>query len=404
MTARGSVGQDVPVTPDPGPLGDHVPGSSTLEPDTKDWTWVLERACDECGFDAGAFDRPAIPRAFRRNAQVWFALLADPAVGERTRPDRWSTLEYACHVHDVHQIYHDRVALMLGEDNPLFENWDQDRSAIDGQYFAQLPSIVGPTLVAAAYAMSDLYESVQPLSWHRRGRRSDGHEFTIESLARYQLHDVVHHLHDVRHAARAATVRAYDASAADYGARTTEMPSSVRASVDHFATRLRPGARVLEIGSGSGRDARALQDAGLSVRLTDITPAFVSLLRESGLQADVVDPLVDDLSDPAAPGTPYAGVWADASLLHVDRQDLPLVLNRLAEATEPGGVLFVGLKEGDGADWSLHGNVTAPRFFTYWREEELRSAMSAAGWRVTSVQRDEGTQGEGWLLVLADRG
>ena len=48
------------MTPDPlGPL---------LERDTKDWTWVLDRACGECGFDAGAFDRLAIPRAFRRNA------------------------------------------------------------------------------------------------------------------------------------------------------------------------------------------------------------------------------------------------------------------------------------------------------------------------------------------------
>jgi SAM-dependent methyltransferase len=381
------------VTSDPG----------TLEPDTKDWTWVLERACDECGFDAGAFDRHAIPRAFRKNAQVWFALLADPAAAERTRPDRWSTLEYACHVHDVHQIYHDRVTLMLTEDNPLFDNWDQDASAVQGQYAEQLPSIIGPTLVAAAYAMSDLYDSVPPLAWHRHGRRSDGHEFTVETLARYQLHDVVHHLHDVRHAARAATVRAYDASADDYGEVTQELPPSVRAAVDRFASLLRPGARVLEIGSGSGRDARALEEAGLSVRRTDITPAFVQLLRDSRYDADVVDPLVDDLADPAAPGTPYAGVWANASLLHVDRDDLPRVLSRLADATEPGGVMFAGVKEGDGAEWSLHGNVTAPRFFTYWREEPLRSALSGAGWRVASVERDTGSRGEGWLLVVALR-
>ncbi|HEX4687181.1 MAG TPA: class I SAM-dependent methyltransferase [Nocardioides sp.] len=375
----------------------------TLEPDLKDWTWVLERACDECGFDAGSFDRHEIPRAFRRNAQVWFALLADPAAGERTRPDRWSTLEYACHVHDVHQLYHDRVSLMLTEDNPLFENWDQDRSAVDGQYSAQLPSIVGPTLVAAAYAMSDVYDSVPPLSWHRRGRRSDGHEFTVESLARYQLHDVVHHLHDVRYAARAATVRAYDASAADYGVRTQDMPPSMQAAAGRFAGLVGPRGRVLEIGSGSGRDAQVLEEAGLSVRRTDITPAFVHLLRDSGYDADVVDPLVDDLSDPAAPGTPYAGVWADASLLHVDRDDLPRVLSRLADATATGGALFLGVKEGDGEDWSLHGNVTAPRFFTYWREEPLRSALGGAGWQVTSVEHDEGDRGEHWLLVTAHR-
>jgi SAM-dependent methyltransferase len=378
-------------------------GPPTLARDTKDWTWVLERACDECGFDSAAFDRHEIPRAFRRNAQVWFALLADPSAGERTKADRWSTLEYACHVHDVHQIYHDRVSQMLAEDNPLFENWDQDQSAVDGQYADQLPSIIGPTLVASAYAMSDLYDSVPPLAWRRPGRRSDGREFTIESLARYQLHDVVHHLHDVRHAARAATVRAYDASAVDYGAGACNLPETVHAAITGFVSLLRPGARVLEIGSGSGRDARALEAAGVSVRRTDITPAFVDLLRESGHEADVIDPLVDDLSDPLAPGTPYAGVWADASLLHVDREDISRVLSRLADATEPEGVLFVSVKEGDGEDWSLHGNVTAPRFFTFWREEPLRSALAGAGWRVASVERDLGSQGEGWLLVRAHR-
>jgi hypothetical protein len=181
------------------------------------------------------------------------------------------------------------------------------------------------------------------------------------------------------------------------------MPANVQASVDRFVAGLRPGARVLEIGSGSGRDARAMELAGLSVRRTDITPAFVHLLRDAGYDADVVDPLVDDLSDPGAPGTPYAGVWANASLLHVDREDLPRVLSRLADATEVGGPMFVALKEGDGAGWSVHGNVTAPRFFTYWREEPLRSALAGAGWRVRGVERDQGTQGEGWLLVSADR-
>jgi hypothetical protein len=141
----------------------------------------------------------------------------------------------------------------------------------------------------------------------------------------------------------------------------------------------------------------------VSVRRTDVTPAFVELLRAGGHRADRLDPLDDDLSDPEAPDAPYDGVWANASLLHVDRDDLPRVLSRLADATEPDGVLFLGLKEGDGEDWSVHGNVTAPRFFTFWREEPLRSALAGAGWRVTGVERDTGADGEPWLQVVAHR-
>jgi SAM-dependent methyltransferase len=373
-----------------------------LEPDAKDWTWVLGRRCEECGLDVRDVERHDLPRAFRSNAQVWHALLADPGAAQRTRPDRWSTLEYACHVHDVHQVFHDRVSSMLVEDTPHFPNWDQDRSAVEGRYAAQLPSIVGPTLVAAAYAVSDLYASVPPLSWHRRGVRSDGSEFTVESLGRYHLHDVVHHLHDVRDAGPAATVRAYDASAADYGT-TAELPDPVVAALERFAGVLEPGARVLEIGSGGGRDARALERAGLDVRRTDVTPGFVELLRAGGDEADLLDPLTDDLADPAAPGTPYAGVWANACLLHVRREDLPAVLGRLAEATAGNGLLYASVKEGDGESWSVHGNIASPRLFTYWREEPLREAFLGTGWSVWHVGRHTGSRGEDWLEVLATR-
>jgi SAM-dependent methyltransferase len=287
------------------------------EPDTKDWTWVLERRCEECGFDASAFDRHELPRAFRANAQVWLAVLADPAAIERTRPDRWSPLEYACHVHDVHQIFHDRVSAMLAEDTPQFPHWDQDEAAVTGRYSDQSPPIVGQSLLAAAYAVGDLYASVPPLSWGRRGVRGDGVAFTVESLGRYHLHDVVHHLHDVRLAARGATVRAYDAHADGYAEAAADLVPPP--AVERLASQLPPGSRVLEIGSASGRDARALEEAGLRVRRTDVSAAFVERLRDDGYDADVLDPLTDRLDEPAAPGTPYDAVWANASLLHVAR-------------------------------------------------------------------------------------
>jgi SAM-dependent methyltransferase len=375
-----------------------------LEPDAKDWTWVLGRRCEECGFDATSIDRHDLPRAFRTNAQVWLALLAEPGVTERTRPDRWSTLEYACHVHDVHRIFHDRVSSMLAEETPHFPNWDQDESAVTGRYAEQLPSVVGPKLVAAAYAVSDLYASVPGQSWERRGVRSNGSVFTVESLGRYHLHDVVHHLHDVRHAARAATRRAYDDHADAYAEAVMELPPPVVAAVQRLATLLPTDSRVLEIGSGGGRDAQALEAAGLRVRRTDVTTAFVERLRRQGYDADVLDPLTDSLDDPAAPGTPYVAVWANASLLHVAREDLETVLRRLAAATRPGGLLYATLKEGDGEGWSMHGRVAAPRFFTYWREPELRNVLLRAGWTVRDVERSRDARDTEWLLALSARG
>ena len=169
----------------------------TIMPDGKDWTWVLSRACPECGFDAQSFARGEIPAMIRANAAAWRAPLASPGAADRPRPDRWSALEYGCHVRDVFRLYDYRLGLMLAEDDPLYPNWDQDETAVDDDYASQRPAVVADDLVAAADAIADSFARVSADQWLRPGRRSDGACFTVETFARYLMHDPVHHLHDV---------------------------------------------------------------------------------------------------------------------------------------------------------------------------------------------------------------
>jgi SAM-dependent methyltransferase len=313
----------------------------------------------------------------------------------------WSPLEYACHVRDVNELFAHRVRQMLGGDDPTFENWDQDRAAVEADYGSQKPVVVASEVVAAADVVAALYESVEGEQWRRTGTRSNGDRFTVDTLARYHLHDLVHHAHDVSHVTKRVTVASYDAAASDYATASATLPDLVRAAIETFVDSLPRGARVLEVGSGSGRDARALEDGGLSVRRTDITPGFVALLRAEGYAADVVDPLRDELSDPER-DEPYDAVWASASLLHVRREDLPDVLRNLAGVTRADGLLHLTVKEGDGARFSTHG-VVGPRHFTFWREEPLRVVLEEAGWKVDRVDRGTSVRGEDWLEVRARR-
>jgi hypothetical protein len=66
-----------------------------IEPDDKDWTWVLSRPCPECGFDAAAVDRDVVGDAIRANAALWPALLDRDDVTVRPSEGQWSALEYA---------------------------------------------------------------------------------------------------------------------------------------------------------------------------------------------------------------------------------------------------------------------------------------------------------------------
>ncbi|CDZ51964.1 class I SAM-dependent methyltransferase [Neorhizobium galegae] len=201
------------------------------------------------------------------------------------------------------------------------------------------------------------------------------------------------------------TVKSYDTVAAEYAAEAAAMPEWVATEIDAFVTELGGSGRVLEIGSGGGRDALELEKWGISVRRTDISKGFVDLLRESGFEADLLDPLTEDLADPQRPGTPYDGVWACACLIHVARKDLPVVLGRLAGATRAGGRLHASVREGDGEDVSTHGSASAPRRYVemYWREPALRSALTEAGWIVSEIRRCVGSPDDWWLSVRASR-
>lgn len=169
-----------------------------IEPDTKDWTWVLVRRCPECGFEAAALDRTAVAPTVRDNAAAWQAILADPAgLADRPSDDRWSALEYACHIEDVYRIMDGRLARMLAEDAPAFANWDQNATALERRYGSQDPGVVSAALGEAAAALAARYDGVSGADWDRKGTRSDGAVFTVESLGRYLAHDIVHHLVDV---------------------------------------------------------------------------------------------------------------------------------------------------------------------------------------------------------------
>ena len=170
----------------------------SIEPDTKDWTWVLHTPCPECGFQADAVAGTQVAELLAGYAVRWQHVLTRPDAAERPGPQVWSALEYACHVRDVFRVFAGRVRLMLEQDAPVFENWDQDETAVVQRYGEQAPEVVAAELRDAAQDAAAAFAGVPADAWARTGLRSNGSLFTVDSLGRYFVHDVVHHLHDVR--------------------------------------------------------------------------------------------------------------------------------------------------------------------------------------------------------------
>ncbi|MEV0467725.1 DinB family protein [Nocardia tengchongensis] len=188
-----------------------------IVPDVKDWTWVLERTCAECGFDPDTIAFAAVPGLTRGSAARLLAALERPDA--RVRPDEstWSALEYAAHVRDVCRIFTHRLdiarsggprpgpaiggydtTVTVGDNGiPMFANWDQDATALAENYGAAATATVAVELAQAAETVARAFDAVPDAERDRAALRSNGSAFTIDSMARYFLHDLVHHVHDV---------------------------------------------------------------------------------------------------------------------------------------------------------------------------------------------------------------
>ncbi|PKW27016.1 DinB family protein [Phycicoccus duodecadis] len=171
--------------------------AGAVVPDTKDWTWTLERPCPDCGFVAGEVARADLTGVLAAVTAPWAEVLRRPDATARPAPSTWSPLEYGCHVRDVCRLFDERVRLMQDHDDPTFDDWDQDATAVRDRYGEQDPAVVAAGLAEGAAGWGRTLAAVPDDAWERTGRRSNGSLFTVLGLGRYGLHDLAHHLHDV---------------------------------------------------------------------------------------------------------------------------------------------------------------------------------------------------------------
>ncbi len=137
------------------------------------------------------------------------------------------------------------------------------------------------------------------------------------------------------------TLDYYNNNAENFFANTVDADMSVLR--EKFLSRLRPGARILDAGCGSGRDAKAFHDQGFTVEAFDASPALVKLATEyCGFEIKL-----GKFSELSAFSS-FDGIWSCASLLHLPADEIPVALNGLWHALRPGGSFYLSFKLGSG--------------------------------------------------------
>ncbi|WP_313811949.1 DinB family protein [Glutamicibacter sp.] len=170
---------------------------SQIIPDDKNWTFVLDSVCQECNYDVRSITPDDVVSQLEDYVERFVPLLSSPQARTRTDPARWSDQEYIVHVAQMLLVMEQRLVLMLENTEPTFPNWDQDQAAEEGDYNQFSAEEAEAMLRAAAEAYGAKLASIDLVDYSRRGLRSNGSAFTVETLNQYAWHDLVHHLWDL---------------------------------------------------------------------------------------------------------------------------------------------------------------------------------------------------------------
>ena len=170
------------------------------------------------------------------------------------------------------------------------------------------------------------------------------------------------------------TIQTYDQLAREYDDETIDFWNRFPHDfIDDFASQVEEGI-VLDVGSGPGRDALLLKDKGLDLTCLDASESMIQLSTERGLNS-----IQGDFMQLPFPDAYFDGVWSYTALLHIQKADVGKAIAEIARVLKPGGVLGLGLIEGEGESYRESSGVDQPRWFAYYQEAEVMELLGAHG-------------------------
>ena len=172
------------------------------------------------------------------------------------------------------------------------------------------------------------------------------------------------------------TIDTYNRFAKEYDEETVDFWNKFpRTIIDKFIE-LTSG-RVLDVGSGPGRDGLILRQAGLDVACLDASREMVRISSERGLNS-----VLGDFNNLPFKDLSFDGVWSYTSLLHVPKNDVDKPLAEIARILKPNGTFGLGLIEGEGELYRESSGVGSPRWLSFYKKEEVESLLRQNGFEI----------------------
>ncbi|MFH0970864.1 MAG: class I SAM-dependent methyltransferase [Candidatus Diapherotrites archaeon] len=148
-----------------------------------------------------------------------------------------------------------------------------------------------------------------------------------------------------------------------------DLDTFVRFNIQFFLRELH-GKCIVDLGSGPGVHAGYFRDKGYDVVCVDYSEGMLTYCKEKGFKTHLID-----MEKFSMPDSTVDGVWAYASILHLRKVRIPIILEKIHRMLKPNGVVGLGLFGGQGEGWKVD-SPDVKRWFSLFTDEEVRRAVS----------------------------
>lgn len=164
---------------------------------------------------------------------------------------------------------------------------------------------------------------------------------------------------------------------------------------------LHKDAKVLEIGSADGENAKYIKELGYEVTASDIAEDFINAIKAKGLKTIKFNALKDEFKEK------YSAIFCWRVFVHFTKEDIEKVLQKTYGALEKGGLFIFNVMnreirdiDEEWVDFSNEYHMGAERYYRYFREQELNEIITKIGYQIYHFHKEGGDENNKWLVYV----
>jgi 2-polyprenyl-3-methyl-5-hydroxy-6-metoxy-1,4-benzoquinol methylase len=171
--------------------------------------------------------------------------------------------------------------------------------------------------------------------------------------------------------------------------------------IEKSFTDLPAGAKIFEIGSGSGANAEIMQNMGYDVTASDVSDDFINTTKEKCNKVFQFNVLQDEFPEK------YNGIFCWRVFVHFTKEDAAQAISKVYEALEDGGVfIFNAINrknksvDSEWVDFDNEYKMGEERYYSYFTEEDLKDIIAKTPFKIADFHTEGGDSGDKWLIFV----